>query len=126
VSVVSATAGARVLHLALSRAVPKADTTVTKAPTELRLYFTEPVKTAVTGVRLTGPDSAAIALAPLTLGEGKIPPIVAAIKGQVKNGKHKVAWRTAGSDGHVISGEYSFTVKASPLPPREPLTKGGR
>jgi methionine-rich copper-binding protein CopC len=123
---VTAAAGGRVLHLALSRAEPKADTTVTTPPTVLKLFFTESVKPGLTAVKLTAPDNSVIQLAPLTLGEGKIPPIVAAIKGQVKNGKHKVSWRTAGADGHAISGEYSFTVKASPLPPREPSTKGGR
>ena len=106
-------AGARTLHLALSRAEPKADTTVTAAPTVLKLFFTESVKTSLTAVKLTAPDNTQVPLAPLTLGEGKIPPVVAAIKGQIKNGKHKVTWRTVGADGHALNGEYSFTVKVA-------------
>jgi hypothetical protein len=109
-------ASAHSLHLQLTRAEPAVDSTVTVAPRALKLFFSENVKTAVTGVRLTGPDSANVELAPLTLGEGKVPPIVAGIKGQMKNGKHKVAWRTLGADGHSITGEYSFTIKAASLP----------
>ncbi|MDR2248011.1 copper resistance protein CopC [Acinetobacter sp.] len=30
---------------------------------------------------------------------------------QLKKGKYTVAWSTMGSDGHNMSGEYTFTIK---------------
>ena len=31
------------------------------------------------------------------------------------NGTYRVSWRTAGADGHIVSGEYTFTVAAALL-----------
>jgi methionine-rich copper-binding protein CopC len=118
ISLAAVSAGARSLHLRLVRAEPAVDTTTSVAPKALKLFFSENVKTAVTGVRLTGPDNAVVALDSLRLGDGKVPPVIAPIKGQLKLGKHKVAWRTVGADGHALNGEYSFTLKAAP-PDRE-------
>jgi methionine-rich copper-binding protein CopC len=55
------------------------------------------------------------------MGDGKSAPVIAAIKGKMAGGKYKVAWRTAGNDGHAVSGDYSFTVK---LP--ADIREGGR
>jgi len=113
-----APASARSLHFSLRRAEPAVDTTVTKAPTELKLYFSEAVKVELTAVRLMGPDSALVALEPLTLGEGPIPPVVAKVKGTMKPGTHRVLWRAQGADGHVLNNEFKFTLK--PAEPQIP------
>jgi methionine-rich copper-binding protein CopC len=114
VAIGAASASAHSLHLALSKTEPKADTTVTVAPESIKLYFTEAVKTSVTGIKLIAPDSSNVELAPLTLGTGKIPPVVANVKGKMaSNGKYKVMWRTLGEDGHAMTGEFGFTLKAA-------------
>ena len=113
VAVFAVNAGARSLHLALARAEPPKDSSVATPPKMLKLFFTEAVRTSTSAVKLTGPDSAVVELGPLTLGEGKIAPIVVPVKGVIKPGKQKVAWRTTGADGHALTGEYFFTVKAA-------------
>jgi methionine-rich copper-binding protein CopC len=113
-SLASAAARAHSLHLMLTSSVPAKDSTVIGAPANLTLQFSESVKAALTAVRLTGPDSVAVELGALKLGEGKIPPILAPVKGAMKAGRYKVTWRTTGGDGHTISGDYNFTLKTPP------------
>jgi methionine-rich copper-binding protein CopC len=104
-------ANARSMHLRLDRAEPAIDTTITKAPTEIRLHFSEAVKAPLTAIKIMGPDSVLVQIEPLTLGVGKIPPVVARIKGVMKPGLQKVDWRTQGSDGHALTGSFSFNLK---------------
>lgn len=113
VAVFAVNAGARNLHLALIKAEPPKDSSVAAPPRMLKLYFSEAVRTSTSAVKLTGPDSAVVELGPLSLGDGKVAPIVVPVKGVIKPGKQKVAWRTTGSDGHALTGEYFFTVKAA-------------
>ena len=106
-----ATAFALVPHTHLVKAEPGKDSTVTAAPKELKLFFSEAVKSGVTGVRLLASDSSVVTLGPLKTGEGKPAPIVAPVTGAMKAGSYRVMWRVAGNDGHPISGNYVFTVK---------------
>jgi methionine-rich copper-binding protein CopC len=99
-------------HTHLEKAEPGKDSTVTVVPKALKLYFSEAVKPSVAGVRLLASDSSIVALGALTAGEGKPAPIVAPVTGVIKPGKYRVMWRVAGDDGHPISGDYVFTVKA--------------
>jgi methionine-rich copper-binding protein CopC len=38
--------------------------------------------------------------------------LVADFKGKLSNGQYVVNWQTAGDDGHVSKGQFSFTVKS--------------
>jgi copper resistance protein C len=114
IAIIAASASARALHLSLVKTVPPKDSTVTAAPAAIKLYFSEPVKTAVSGIKLLASDSSVIELAPLVLGAGeKVAPLVATVKGKMANGKYRVMWRTLGEDGHTMSDSYTFTLKAA-------------
>lgn len=104
----AAWATAPLRHLALKRAEPAADSTVTAAPTQLALYFTAKPTLRLSSVTLTGPKGA-VTLAPLTLDSTKGAPLVAKITGTIAEGAQLVTWRTASADGHAITGKYSFT-----------------
>jgi methionine-rich copper-binding protein CopC len=103
----------RTMHLRLVRAEPAADTTVTAAPREVKLFFSEAPQIKVTTIRLVNASKQAI-----TVGEakadadGKI--VLAPITGSVTAGTWTVIWRTMARDGHVVNGEYHFTVKPAP------------
>jgi methionine-rich copper-binding protein CopC len=112
--VVTPAPGVAARHLRLVRAQPAVDTTLTAAPTELKLYYSEAVKPAVTAVRLMTSDSAIVALGALATGDKGTethPPVVAPITGDVKPGAYRVMWRVTGADGHTITGNFTFTVK---------------
>ena len=113
-------------HPDLATSRPVAGTSVPGPLSELVLLFTKPVELRYTTVVLItatgdtirgvvareGTDERAVRV---TLTE----PLAAAV--------YRVAWRTAGADGHVVGGEYAFTVQAhdgttaAPLPPESDL-----
>jgi copper resistance protein C len=98
-------------HLHLLKSEPKANDTLAAAPSALKFWFSEPPELAVTSVKLTTADGAAVPLAPLASGgTGKDAPIVAAIRGPVSAGHYSVAWRSTAADGHPSSGRYDFVV----------------
>ena len=99
-------------HPDLATSRPAAGTTVPSPLSELVLLFTERIELRYTtlvlitasgdtirgAVALDGTDDRS---ARFTLGEPLAP------------GAYRVLWRTAGADGHVVGGEYGFTVGAA-------------
>ena len=95
-------------HLRLLKSAPAANATLLAAPDSIRLWFSEPPELAVTTVKVTGPNSAAVALAPLASADsGRV---IAPVKGKMTSGAYTVVWRTMAKDGHVARGTFAFTV----------------
>lgn len=97
-------------HLALSKSEPLADSTVTVAPKQLKLWFSEPVHVAMTSVRLVAQDSANVVLDKPTQATAAGSPVVFPVKGAMKAGQYRASWKTMGNDGHAVSGEFRFTL----------------
>jgi copper transport protein len=96
-------------HAHLQRATPADGARLTAVPRELVLTFSEPPTLGMSALRLLGPDSSAIALG--TLGHsGGARTLSATITGRLTAGKYTVMWQTAGDDGHVQHGSYSFVI----------------
>ncbi|HKS06942.1 MAG TPA: copper resistance protein CopC [Gemmatimonadaceae bacterium] len=106
--------GARALpfHLALQKSEPASKASLTQAPADLKLWFTESVELPLTKVALVrGNDT--IALAALTQAKEAKSPIVAKINAPLAAGSYKVDWRAVGKDGHAVKGTFGFDVKAA-------------
>lgn len=102
------------MHLRLLRSAPAADSTVSVAPRELRLWFSQRPELALTSARITmGSHTVATSRASLggSSGEGVL--VILPIAGRLEPGVNQVAWRTMAPDGHVVSGEFSFTLAPS-------------
>ncbi len=107
-------------HLSLTKSEPEKDTTLTEAPTEIRLWFNQNVHMNVSKIELhqlhemdgathempvevpaaqasEDPKSFFVPL-PDSLGVGA--------------GTWQVTWTTAGNDEHVIEKSFSFTVES--------------
>jgi methionine-rich copper-binding protein CopC len=95
-------------HLHLLKSTPAANATVATAPDSIRLVFSQTPELKVTSVKVTGPGSAAVPLAPLASADSAT--VVAAVKGKMPAGAYSVAWRTMAKDGHVARGTFAFTV----------------
>ena len=97
-------------HAHLKSATPAAGTTVTIAPTELDLIFTEGVNLKFTGLKVTGPNKAPIKTgeAMLTGGDTNL---AVPLEGTLAPGLYTVAWHALSTDGHKTNGTYSFTLK---------------
>jgi methionine-rich copper-binding protein CopC len=74
----------------------------------VQLWFNEAPDLKVSKIEVTGP-AGKVELGPAHLMDAKT--VMATIKGDVPDGKYTTSWRTAGKDGHIIKGEFAFTVK---------------
>jgi copper resistance protein C len=95
-------------HLHLLKSSPPANASVATPPDSIRLWFSQAPELKVTSVKITGPGSAAIALAPLARADSSA--VVTAVKGKMPAGTYTVVWRTMAKDGHVARGTFAFTV----------------
>ena len=98
------------LHLHLVKSTPAANASVSSAPDSIRLWFSQAPELKLTTVKVTGPGTDAIALAPLAKGDSAL--VIAAVKGTMAAGSYTVAWRTMSKDGHVVRGTFAFKVAA--------------
>ena len=95
-------------HMALSKAAPSDKTTVTVAPTQVQLWFTQKPDMTVSRIVLTG-AAGEVKLGALKLVEERS--LIAPIEAQLTDGAYSIAWQSAGDDGHVQKGQVSFTLK---------------
>lgn len=104
-----AVAAARAVHFGLARSAPAADATVHQVA-EVRLWFSEAPAEGSVSVRLLDASGALVATSePARDGEDATsfavrPPTPPA------PGNYKVVWRGMGADGHVVRGEFGFTL----------------
>jgi methionine-rich copper-binding protein CopC len=99
--------------MALSRTEPGADSTVTAAPTALKMYWTQSPKLPVTTIRLTSATNQAVTLGEPKTDEKDAKILSVPVTGAVAPGVYTVTWRTAGDDGHILNGTYKFTYRAA-------------
>jgi copper resistance protein C len=97
-------------HAKLLRTAPADKATVTKAPTTLQLWFNEAIDVKLSKVELTGP-AGKIALGVVHAMEPK--QLMGPITGKMADGAYTVDWQTAGDDGHVQKGSFTFTLKTT-------------
>jgi methionine-rich copper-binding protein CopC len=95
-------------HAKLEKTRPADMATLTSAPPSIELVFNEAPDAKLTKIEVTG-TSGKVKLGPVRSTSEKS--VMAAITGTIPDGKYTVAWRTSGDDGHVVKGEFGFTVK---------------
>ncbi len=108
VGLIAAGAWTAPFHLHLLKSSPPANATVSAAPDSIRFWFSQTPELKVTTVKVTGPGSIAVALAPLVRGDSTL--VLAPVKAKMAAGAYTVAWHTMAKDGHVARGTFSFTV----------------
>jgi hypothetical protein len=109
-------AGPAQAHDALRGTDPAAGSTLTTTPTAVKLTFTEPVLDGTAKVQVTGPNGVAttgdVASKGATVAAGLLPGL--------PDGAYTVLWRVTSTDGHPVSGKFSFTLSATPPGPPTP------
>jgi methionine-rich copper-binding protein CopC len=98
-------------HFGLRTSAPEADATVS-ALDEVRLTFTEVPQENSVSIRVVSPDGEALETGDVRSApdDGRI--VFVTVPGTVPDGAYTVAWRGIGDDGHVVRGEFGFTVSA--------------
>ena len=109
VTAVLATPQLALAHAKLRSSSPSAGSTVTTAPRELRLTFSEKPELAFTRITLLA-GKETIALGKGAADAKSATTVVVPVAGRVGPGSYTVRWRVAGRDGHPINGAFAFTV----------------
>ena len=98
-------------HAHLKSATPAMNGSVATAPSELDLTFSEGVNPKFTGVKVKGPDKAAVSTGEAALGQGGDTTLVVPVSATLPAGTYTVDWHALATDGHKTNGSYKFTVK---------------
>ena len=94
-------------HTKLTKSIP-ADGATVAALASVELVFNEAADVKLTKIEVAGP-SGKVELGPAHSMSPKS--VMAIVTGKMEDGKYAVTWQTAGDDGHVVKGEFSFSVK---------------
>lgn len=105
---VSAPAPAAFAHARLVSSSPAANATVA-SPARISLTFSERMVPAFSGFDLVDADGRETAVRATVGEDGKT--LTAAVARPLAAGAWTVRWRIASSDGHRMTGSYSFTVR---------------
>jgi methionine-rich copper-binding protein CopC len=98
-------------HLDASRTMPANKSTVTDAPARVQVWFTEPPSPRVSLLEMKGPGGE-VALGELEVNR-EDRSVAAPVRGTLAPGSYEVSWRTAGNDGHVMRGTFTFVLAAA-------------
>ncbi len=97
-------------HAAFDRSDPQPNTVLAESPSEIRIWFTEPLEQAYSDVRLfdeTGHELPNLSAEP---GDGE-KSLVVPLPEPLANGTYSVVWQNLSSaDGHPAQGYFTFTV----------------
>ena len=97
-------------HLAATKTMPEADAVVAEPPQQIQVWFTQDPDPAVSQLALEGP-AGDVELGDTTVADEKS--LMAMVPRALTPGSYTVSWRTAGDDGHVRRGDFSFTVRGA-------------
>ena len=106
-------AGAAVLHTALESSVPADGDSLEVPPAELRLEYTTDVQLDLSRVRVIGPAGEWTVEGLRYLADDRHDVLVAPLPSDQPPGDYRVAWTTAGPDGHAIHGEFEYRTAGS-------------
>ena len=113
VSATLSVAAVPAMHLRLVKAEPAADSTVTVAPQEIRLFFSQEPEVRATRITIVDDsrNEIAVAAARADAKDGKI--VIVPITGALVSGSYTVSWRTMAKDGHAVNGIFNFALRAA-------------
>jgi methionine-rich copper-binding protein CopC len=103
-----------VFHTKLVKSAPAANDTLSAAPKQLILWFSEKIELKVSSVKLTGAGGKVIPLGALAHVGAADSSVSVPVTGALAAGSYSVMWRTASDDGHPVTGTFKFVVRAHP------------
>jgi methionine-rich copper-binding protein CopC len=98
-------------HAELVSSVPAADAVVETMPETLVLNFSEELEPAFSKVELVGPDGAAVAGTSFALDPANAASAIVTLPARLTAGHYTVNWVAVATDGHKLTGSYSFDLK---------------
>jgi methionine-rich copper-binding protein CopC len=105
---VALAAGPAMAHARLVGATPAPDSTVA-APRALSLTFSERLVPAFSGVDVVNAAGETVSVQSRVSEDGKT--LTGTLSQPLAPGAYRINWRIASSDGHRMTGSYSFSVR---------------
>jgi hypothetical protein len=96
-------------HAFLDHADPKVGSTVTAAPKEIKIWYTERLVLPFSDIKLADASGQAIATSNKHLDPSNEQLLIVSVPA-LKPGKYAVSWRVTAVDTHVTHGTFTFTV----------------
>lgn len=96
-------------HAFLERAVPAVGGTVSGAPRELQLSFTQNLVLAFSGVQISAVGGGSVPVGRPALASPNV--LVVRLGHPLRPGSYVVSWHVVSVDTHPTSGTYQFTVQ---------------
>ena len=97
-------------HLAATKTMPDADAVMVESPHHIQVWFTQDPDPSVSQLSLEGP-AGDVELGDTTVADEKS--LRAMVPDALAPGSYTVSWRTAGDDGHVRRGDFTFAVRGA-------------
>lgn len=94
-------------HMKVEKTEPAADAVVSAPAPHVQVFFSDAPDLAMSKVEIKGPSPKTTLTALHTMGNS----LMAMVQGDMPDGAYTVSWQTAGPDGHVQKGDFTFTVK---------------
>jgi methionine-rich copper-binding protein CopC len=95
-------------HSLLLESSPPMNAALGSPPTELRLRFNNRIEKQLSRLRLVNERGEA---RDLPVAPGGAPDWLTAPLSDVASGRYRVEWQVLSTDGHVVSGRFSFSVR---------------
>ena len=97
-------------HAILSQAAPPVGGTVSAAPREIRLTFSEGIEPAFSRIELARADGQPIRTGPATVDPRDNTQLVLALP-PLAPGRYRIRWRVVSVDTHPTEGDYTFEIR---------------
>ena len=95
-------------HFSIVKSSPSKDQKLAEAPKRLQVWFSQVPAAAVSQIKLMR-ETTEIAVGKTTVVAAEKSMYAEPVK-PIENGAYTLAWRAAGDDGHVLTGEIKFSV----------------
>ena len=99
-------------HATLLQATPAGEARLGESPEQVRLRFNEPVDAEFDPLKVYDADGKRVDEDDARIDPDDARVLVEGLK-ELPKGSYKVEWRVTSVDGHVVSGEYGFSVTGS-------------
>lgn len=108
-------------HANLTRSEPLANARLTEAPSEIRLWFSEPLQPQFSRILVRDSDGSLLSLSD-TVFDTSDPTYMSVSSGGLADGLYTVSWRAvSASDGHSTEGSFSFGINVIVTSPNTAL-----
>ncbi len=97
-------------HAVLQRAEPRVESTLKRAPDEIKLYFTERLEPAYSSVRVVNDQNVQVDRQDSRVDRSN-PALLRATLPRLPPGTYKVIWRVLSIDADVTEGGFTFRIE---------------